>query len=139
MRLVPVVPPPRRTALVPVLPPEGVDEVDEPDPRVVAEPPPEDDDEEPEPPEPDELDPLEGGADRTGCCSGDGGGEYEGGAAGGGASLGGGAVRGMAWAEANAGEVNNTTAPPASKLSNKRLCVRIAFPQGPTVQLYCHP
>lgn len=64
------VPEPRRIALVPVLP-DGDDEVVVPDPRLVAELPPDDDDEdeEPEVVEPDELEPLEGGADRTGCCS----------------------------------------------------------------------
>jgi hypothetical protein len=69
---VPVVPPPRRTALVP-LDVEVEDVEEEPPPRVVAPPEEEDpDDEEPEEDDPLELEPLDGGADRTGCCS-----EYE--------------------------------------------------------------
>lgn len=73
MRLVLDVPLPRRTALVP----EVVD--DDPDPRDVDEEPLVDeplDEDEPELLEPDELepdDPLDGGAERTGCCS-----EYDG-------------------------------------------------------------
>ena len=57
---------PRRTAVVPPPSDDGLDE-DEPPLRVVElldELP---DEEEPE--LPDELDPLEGGAERTGCCS----------------------------------------------------------------------
>jgi hypothetical protein len=76
VRLVPLeVPLPRRTALMPVLPDELVVDVDPP-PRDVALDPDEDDPLEDEPElelEPDELEPLDGGADRTGCCS-----EYDG-------------------------------------------------------------
>ena len=58
---------PRRTAVVPLLPDDGVDEDVEPPLRAVA--PPEDEEPElPEEPEEDEPDPLEGGAERTGCC-----------------------------------------------------------------------
>lgn len=71
-RLVPVVPPPRRTALVPE-DVEGEDDEDDPEPRLVADDEePEEVLEEPEDPEPEEvdpLDPLDGGAERTGCCS----------------------------------------------------------------------
>ena len=56
---------PRRTAVVPLLPDDGVDDDVEPPLRVVVPP----DEEEPELPEEDEPDPLEGGAERTGCCS----------------------------------------------------------------------
>ena len=83
VRLVPEVldvPLPRRTALVPVLPEDGVED-DEPPLRVDAEldePPLEPDEDEPELPEPEEpLDPLDGGAERTGCCSGYAGAEYD--------------------------------------------------------------
>jgi hypothetical protein len=60
---------------MPVLPDELVVDVDPP-PRDVALDPDEDDPLEDEPElelEPDELEPLDGGADRTGCCS-----EYDG-------------------------------------------------------------
>ena len=51
---------------------------------------------------------------------------------GGGASLGGGgAVRGTAWAEAVNGNASKTTAPPASKVSTKRLYARISLPPSP--------
>jgi hypothetical protein len=139
---------------VPELPDDG-EPIDVAPPRVVAPPP--DEVEEPELPEPDELDPLEGGADLTGCCS-----EYLGaetlagaenvgagdahsratawvepddGGAGVGAGAGaevaaGGADRGTAWADAVAA-VTRTTALPASKLSNKRLCARMSLPPDP--------
>ncbi len=112
VRLVPVVLlPPRRTALVPLPPLVDVVDVDEPDPRGDAEV--EDPlDDEPELPEPEELDPLVGGADRTGCCSENEGGENDGAGdgvsratacvelagapAGGGASVVGGVERGIA-------------------------------------------
>lgn len=69
MRLVPVVPPPRRTALVPLV--EDVPDVDEdPPPRDVAELDEPEDDEDPDEEDPlEELEPLDGGAERTGCCS----------------------------------------------------------------------
>ena len=73
VRVDPDVPLPRRTALTPVL--VDGDDVDvDPPPRVVAPPP--DDVDEPVLPDPEELEPvepLEGGAVRTGCCS-----EYDG-------------------------------------------------------------
>jgi hypothetical protein len=142
VRLVPVVPPPRRIALVPLE--EDGDEVDvDPPLRDVAELDEPEDVDDPDEEDPlDELEPLDGGADRTGCCS-----EYDGlvkvglenvgagggdsrmtaddglaGAGGGGAAVStvGGADRGTAWA-APAGEVTRTIALPASKVSKRRL------------------
>lgn len=74
MRLVPVVLP-RRTALLPLLE-DGLDDDEDPPLRVVADEPDDDEplDEEPELPDeldPEPLDPLDGGADRTGCWSGE--------------------------------------------------------------------
>ena len=59
---------PRRTAVVPLLPDEGVDEDVDPPLRVVVPLDELPDEDEPELPEDDEPDPLEGGAERTGCC-----------------------------------------------------------------------
>jgi len=71
VRLVPVLLP-RRTALVP-LPDEGLDEDVDPPLRVVADDPEEDEplDDEPELPDVLDPDPLDGGAERTGCWSGE--------------------------------------------------------------------
>jgi len=141
---------------VPLL--EDVVVVDEPPPRVTALEPEDEDPPDDEPP--DELDPddpLDGGAERTGCCS-----EYEGavydgaeydgaatGAGGGGDSRGiacvalatgagggadsvvGGADLGTAWAAAGCGASSSATVPPAAKVSIKPVCVRISLPPEP--------
>ena len=118
-------PPPRRIALVPPKLPDP----DEPDGLELTVPP---DVVDPPPDEPDEEDPLElvvGGAERTGCDWGGGADEV--------ASLD--EVRGMAWADAGAGDAINATDPPASTVISRRLYARIAFPRSYSVQLYCHP
>jgi hypothetical protein len=71
------VPLPRRTALVPPLGDDGLDDVEPPRDDEPLDDEPLDEDEpalEPDDEDPDDDDPLEGGAERTGCCS-----EYEGG------------------------------------------------------------